>query len=126
MIEVQQILRVQNENGIGPYQRDSSVSSMISDRVLEITVSHSFCVDQGIHPVPQYDKGIERDVRLAEKCGFKDASQLHQWFSKDEITQLSKLGYMVEEIEGVITAVGETQVLFVTEKEAIIAEQEKI
>ena len=41
------------------------------------------------------------------------------------MTELSKLGYTVRNVKGVVTALGECQVLFVTEKEAITAEQEK-
>lgn len=105
------IYRIEHEEtGIGPY-----IATGLSDEVSDMGWAHE---DDDIHPTPNFDIGIEREIRDGERCGFSSLEQLHNWFTFEELDMLMMEGFGLVEIkDGHITATGENQVLFISEED---------
>jgi len=99
---IMKVLRVQNENGNGPY--------IDSPQELQTQLNHVAASSK--LPVPDEDCGIDRMPKQNEHCGFSNQEQLEYWFDDDELELLESYGYYIVELDAEITAVGECQVLF--------------
>ena len=97
------IFRVQDKNGFGPYLTTEWLAA-----------KHN--ADFSLWPPPHLNYDFGRSIKSFEKCGFINEAQLHNWFSDDELKQLSNKGFMPVVVEGKITAMSENQVLFVMEQ----------
>ena len=108
------ILRIQNADGTGPYfcRRDTKAQD-----VCDIQDKHNgeWREDPTTYPPPNIDKGICREMRKNEQCGFLNMAQLCNWFSDYELEILAIWGFFIVEIPGKITAIGARQVLFIRE-----------
>jgi len=102
-VKSETIYRIQNCDGVGPY--NSNVDGAWSILSGHRTVNG--------HPSPHDDIGIKRRPKDEEKCGFLSMEQLRNWFNKQELNQLKKLGFFIAEVKGRITAIGEKQILFI-------------
>jgi len=98
------VFRIQDAKGEGPYQGQEG------EFLENMNNNHSGC---SIHPIPYCDKGIGRSPELEERCGFRNMEQLKSWFTDHELEGLSKLGFVIAQIKGEITVVGQHQVLFI-------------
>ena len=96
------VFRVQNKNGVGPYLTAKWLAT-----------KHD--ADFNLWPTPYRDRTFGRDIKPSERCGFINEAQLHNWFSDDELRQLSNEGFIPVVVEGEITAMSENQILFVME-----------
>jgi len=95
------IYRVEDEFGNGCYRNKAYWVNRIKH--------HDF---NPKYPQPREDKGINRYVKENEFCGFKDLTQLKQWFNLKEIKRMRKNGYTIHKIEvEAITAYGQKQCL---------------
>jgi len=101
------IYRVENNDGEGCYNGidsdllASNASNGLSDHVSDKN-----------HPTPYRDKGIKRDIKFNEICGFKTLKQANKWFTKRQYEWLESYGFYLKRIEvKQITAIGEYQVL---------------
>ena len=100
----QVVFRVENKRGVGPYR---------NAKVVENIIGHHDSDNE--HPTPYHDKGIERGAELGkEKCGFLSLEDLTNWFSSMDLYDLEKEGYTIAPVKGLITAIGQKQVLFKT------------
>lgn len=62
--------------------------------------------------MPVTDKGIERNQKDNEICGFLNKNQALNWFNKKQLLKLEKYGYELKTIDvDKITAIGRSQVL---------------
>ena len=98
--QVCQVYRVQNKKGDGPYRKGMTRS---------VLFRHWLSPE---HPTPFGDIGICREPGKDELCGFESLEDLHGWVSQDEIEELSKLGFEIVVVRGLVTAVGAKQLLF--------------
>lgn len=96
------IYRIQDQNRLGPYRNEAIR--------YEILDSHSNGDGRRTHPTPCDDMG--RYIEKYEKCGFLSLHFLLKWFSPMEIQKLEKKGYFITPVKGMITSVGNFQVLF--------------
>lgn len=95
----QQLFRIQNNKGKGPY--------------IGARIPFNFAHGKGNgHPIPGDDVGIKRMVLPEEACAFSSIDQLMNWFNGAELRKMQLLGYVITPIKGVVTAIGEKQVLF--------------
>ena len=105
---ITKFLRVQRPDGDGPYQ------CAYIDKSKEVQKMHEHHNDLlQWYPSPVTDKGIRRFPQKEERCGFLDMEQLNAWFDEDELKILKADGFRVVEIEGILTAKGACQVLFI-------------
>ena len=108
---MQTIWRIENEEGVGPYQGDMDDSSLA-----ELISSHN---TDNTKPAPCDDQGIRRYPEGEEICGFKDMAQVREWFDRDILIALYAEGYKLKKIVvSVVTAVGQKQVLAIKWKGA--------
>jgi hypothetical protein len=96
------LFRVENINGDGPYR-----SGGMTDARRAIRDSHD--ADKDGHPPPHLDGILSMIGRV---CGFSSLTQLHRWFSDDELTILENEGYHIQEYESRDVIVGDFQVAF--------------
>lgn len=96
--------RIENDKGQGPY-----LNEIVNKWKTE---SHD---NNSEHPTPYYDSWID-GVKFKDMegriCGFKSLTQLEAWFTSQELSSLSKLGFHVETIEGQDATIFEHQVIF--------------
>jgi hypothetical protein len=95
------VYRVENKNGVGPYDGTS-------DGSLWQTRDHV----EPSHPGPK-DDGIDFE-RGEDYCGFASFEQLRDWFESEELVMLRKLGFRVRRISVPRSRVkfGKKQVVF--------------
>lgn len=95
------IWRVENDLGMGCYYS--------ADETKDILERHT---DPVTHPEPKDDRGIKRNLKLGEICGFLTEEQALNWFDKKELELLIALGYTLKKVKvSQIIAIGEKQVL---------------
>jgi hypothetical protein len=69
-------------------------------------------------PCPCEDRGIERDMKDDEICGFISLRQLKDWFTLNEIINLRAEEFIITKVEvETITAYGQKQVLAIPKKD---------
>lgn len=105
----QTIFRVQNELGIGPYR---------DDRLCHGLLNHH---NENQYDFPLPKKDIGRYTLTEEKCGFLSLADLYKWFSPNEIDELKAEGYEIAQVQGLVTGIGNKQVLF-TEIQGLVSE----
>lgn len=98
------VIRVQDENGDGPYYQCFGIDDMD-----KMAFRHAA---SRRHPNPGADMGIERYMRINERCGFANWQQFVNWFSAKELKMMAKHGYYPVRIDAEPTVVGEYQCLF--------------
>lgn len=98
--------RVQDECGRGPYQARYDTGK---EEVAATLNSHD---RYNGHPPPSCDIGIKRDIKSFEGCGFASLRQIRSWFTKKELVVLANHGLHVHKMQGMVTAIGEKQLLF--------------
>lgn len=99
------IWRIENNDGEGCYRLWQTNSFV---RYMERR--HNNSMEK--HPFPKLDNGIDREIKNGEICGFRDLSQVKNWFSRYELKNLAKIGFTLKKVEvREITAFGEKQVL---------------
>jgi hypothetical protein len=103
--KVTSIWRVQDKNGVGPYRNRIEES-------IELLVGHSWGEKQKNHPTPYRDPKIKRRMTDSERCGFNSFWSLIKWFSLRELFLLHRMGFKIKRVNGVLTAIGQHQVLF--------------
>lgn len=100
------IWRVEDKDGIGCYQGHLP------------ELERMYKKHNKINPLPFKDKGIRREPRENEICGFINKEQAFKWFNKYELKNLKNLGFDLKEIKvAKITAIGERQVLAIRDTE---------
>jgi hypothetical protein len=97
------IYRVENDDGIGCYScHFSELEAMY--------IRHK--KTRRKRPLPQMDKGIDRNMTEAEICGFISLRQAEKWFTKNELNKLLFFGCSLKKVKiSKITARGQKQVL---------------
>jgi hypothetical protein len=71
------------------------------------------CSDTIRHPNPSYDAGLEGEFwGRANLFGFRDAEQLCEWFSDEELVMLMDLGFQIVEVPAIDIRYGDKQVIF--------------
>jgi len=99
------IWRVENENGEGCYQTKHNLKNWICNRHYDNSIKY---------PTPCADIKIDRFQKGKEICGFINLKQALNWFSKFELTELMREGFILKEVMvKEITARGKNQVLAV-------------
>lgn len=106
------VYRIQHkETKEGPYNGNLAYSKPY---LIEMSDRHKASGDR--HPHPRYDAPIGRGSNDEEFCGFNSMEQLQEWFTGDELSELSGLGFEVVCLEDVtVTAIGDKQILFTLE-----------
>ena len=92
------IYRVENKDKIGFFS-DPSIDWRKTARL-------------GRSPAPYDDKGIKRDMKITEKCGFLNEKQLYDWLKHNDLKMLEKHGQKLKRKYVEVTAIGEHQVLY--------------
>lgn len=101
------IYRVENKNKEGCYMGKEYEKGMKT-----AIGSHFLKGGDKKHPLVWKDKGMSRNSRKGEICGFKNKAQTYKWFTKKELKALSELGYKLKRVVvKKITAIGEKQIL---------------
>jgi hypothetical protein len=102
------IYRVENKRGNGAYRGYAPICNQLNSK-------HRDFNDK--HPVPQFDKGIERHPIYEEISGFATKKQALKWFTKTELHDLALNGFYLKLVKvSKITARGEKQVLAIREE----------
>lgn len=101
------IWRVENKEGIGCYRKETGfISEYFTKKHDEYKMS--------THPLPQLDKGINRNMISGEICGFRNLKQAKDWFTRIDLIILKHFGFRLKQVEVIqITAIGQKQVLAV-------------
>lgn len=98
------IYRVENKFGKGCYR------DRYNPIIGQMTCEHGNSLDT--HPEPIGDKGIQREMKKKEICGFINLKQAKAWFTRKELTALGGEGYFLQKVKvKKITAIGEKQLL---------------
>jgi hypothetical protein len=106
------VYRVENKFGCGCYDTSNE----------EIRKHHK----RNGHPVPNEDVFIGRKPEKYEYCGFLNLRQVMKWFTNNELRLLADEGFKLKRIKvDKITAIGESQVLFLNEGHDISIENFK-
>ena len=96
------IYRVENKDKIGCY-------SAYLPQFKNMYNKHN---SSSLYPAPLFDKGIKRDFRYNEICGFLNKKQTLNWFNKRELIFMARYGFILKKVRvNKITAIGEKQVL---------------
>lgn len=107
------IYRVENKKREGCYwgkQRDYKMLNIIGGHFKTTSKTIEFEIEK--HPLPHEDKKIKRCIKDNEIGGFLNKEQALNWFTKDELNGLEKIGYFLKRIKvKKITVIGEKQVL---------------
>ncbi len=101
---MQTIYKVENKEGKGCYRELGDHAK----KILKI-ISKEASIQK---PMRVMDKGIGRDQKYNEICGFISEGQALSWFNKKQLLKLEKYGYNLKSIEvNKITAIGRRQLL---------------
>ena len=100
--KVTTIYRIQNKEHLGPYRNIDICYGLLD--------SHNKALGRKSHPTPFEDIG--KHPTQTEKCGFLSMHYLLRWFTPEQIQELEKHGYHIVPVKGIVTGVGNHQILF--------------